>query len=148
MNHTWLSRFMNLAGQASLWSKDPSKQVGAVVVSPNMKTTILGYNGFPSGIEDTSARLLNKEVKNKLSLHAELNAILNAKQDLTGWSLFTIEPPCLHCALVIIQSGISLVCMPALDKQSSWYDQQAEALALFDEANISYILMEVKNHAN
>ena len=42
-------------------------------------------------------------------VHAELNAILNSKNDLRGCSLYVSLFPCNECAKAIIQSGISRI---------------------------------------
>jgi len=52
-NEKWDRRFLELAKLASTWSKDPSTQVGAVVVNWDKQQEFIGYNGFPSGVEDT-----------------------------------------------------------------------------------------------
>lgn len=131
----WDGRFFKLAHEVAEWSKDPAKQVGAVVISPNKREVSYGYNGFPHKLND-DARLANKSTKNALSLHAEVNAVLNAKKDLRGWSLYCSEAICEQCALVIIQAGITKVTMPASMSSSSWFDSCTKAVSLFKEANI------------
>ena len=50
------------------------------------------------------------ETKYAYVVHAELNAILNAKgKDLTGCSIYVALFPCNECAKAIIQSGIKEV---------------------------------------
>jgi deoxycytidylate deaminase len=43
----WDDYFMCLAFLSAQRSKDPSKQVGAVIVGPNKVVLGIGYNGFP-----------------------------------------------------------------------------------------------------
>jgi deoxycytidylate deaminase len=76
----WHKRYLELAKHISTWSKDPSTQVGAVVVTESGREYV-GYNGFPHGIADTEARLTDREKKYKLTIHAEKNALRKAGMD-------------------------------------------------------------------
>lgn len=129
----WDQRFINVAKEVASWSKDPSTKVGAVLVSPCRKKVSWGYNGLPSSIADTDERLLNKELKNKLTVHAELNCILNAT-DTIGWTLYVTKPPCIKCAAAIIQANIEVVVCPELDPNSSWFLDQKEAQKILIES--------------
>ncbi len=77
----WDARFLELARLVSTWSKDPSTQVGAVITRGKFVVS-LGFNGHPKGVTDSPGRLENREVKYRTIIHAEINAILTAKQDL------------------------------------------------------------------
>ena len=53
MNSTkWDNRFIDLAKLVGSWSKDPSTQVGAVIVDQKNRIVSVGYNGFPQKISD------------------------------------------------------------------------------------------------
>jgi len=52
----WDDRFLHLALQIGDWSKDPSSNVVAVIVSPNRTISTVGLNGFPRGVNDTEDR--------------------------------------------------------------------------------------------
>lgn len=106
----WDRRFLNIAREVSLWSKDPSTQVGAVIVSPNRDIVATGYNGFAKGVDDCHEHLNDREIKSLKVVHAETNAIVRSKRDLTGYTLYTYPiQSCPHCAATIIQTGISRV---------------------------------------
>jgi dCMP deaminase len=91
--------------------------VGAIVVKDDRIISI-GYNGMPSGwdndcedavqhSDDTVTLKTKPEV-----LHAETNAIAKlAKSNESGLdaSLFVTHAPCMDCAKLIYQSGISTV---------------------------------------
>jgi dCMP deaminase len=102
---------MKLALKASELSPDNRTKVGACIV--NLETGEIvstGCNIMPNNCEDFTWELgegLNN--KHLYVVHAELNAILNARRDLTGLALFTTLFPCNECAKAIIQSGISHV---------------------------------------
>lgn len=135
----WDQRFLNVANEIASWSKDPSTKVGAVLVSPCKTKVSWGYNGLPRSIADTDERLLNKELKNKLTVHAELNCILNAT-DTIGWTLYVTKPPCIKCAAAIIQAKIATVVCPALDPNSSWFLDQKEAQNILMESRTVIVI--------
>lgn len=128
MVNKWHHRFLGLAWYTSQWSKDPSTKVGAVIVRPDKTICSLGYNGFPRGIEDTPSRYEDRNIKYSLVVHAELNAILNAKEDMKGYSLY-IWPfgSCERCAVHVIQSGIKYVYYP---KEESLHERFKKSHAL------------------
>src|SRR4030067_2638115 len=106
MNNKWDLRFINLAYHISNWSKDPSTKCGAVITHGN-RIVSLGFNGFPAGVLDHDDRLLDRELKYKMVLHAEVNALLFAGTDLSDCTLYVVPmAPCSRCAAQIIQSGI------------------------------------------
>lgn len=138
----WTDRFMALAKEAASWSKDPDCKVGAVIVSTDKRLFTMGYNGFPTGIHDGYS-VMEKERKLELTVHAEVNAIVNARRDLTGWSMYCTKAPCVDCAKAIIQAGIVLVHCPAPEINSSWYNENMRALQLLNAAGIKPIQVQI-----
>ena len=67
----WQRRFFDLARLVATWSKDPSSQVGAVIVDDKKRIVSVGFNGLPMGVEDTDERLNVRELKYELIVHAE-----------------------------------------------------------------------------
>jgi len=104
----WDKRFLDLAKFVSTWSKDPSTQVGCVITRPDKTVASLGFNGFPRGIEDKPEWLNNREEKYKRVIHGEMNAILNAREPLHGYTIYVYPGPisCDRCTVHIIQAGI------------------------------------------
>lgn len=141
----WDKHFLSFAKFVSTVSKDPSKKVGAVLVSPERRVVSTGYNGFARGVIDSPERYNDRETKLRMVLHAEENAISFAKQDLTGHSLFVFPTaPCAHCASVIIQAGIKRVVSGKYPKgmKSNWEKDQALAAELFCEAKVEFLEQE------
>ncbi len=132
----WDKRFMDMAKLVSTWSKDPHCKVGAVVVSHDKRQTAFGYNGLPRNIEDTIEILRDRNRKNKLIVHAELNALLNASFDTKGCKMYVTKFPCCNCAQAIIQAGICSVVSPDIDMLSSWRVNQIDAMYLLQEAHV------------
>jgi dCMP deaminase len=108
---TWDQYFMGMAHLSALRSKDPSTQVGAVIVSPANKVVSIGYNGLPKGCSDDEYPWDREgsalESKYVYVVHAELNAILNAPMSVQGCRIYVSLFPCNECAKAIIQSGIA-----------------------------------------
>jgi dCMP deaminase len=133
-------------------SKDPATQVGSVVVGPDREILSAGFNGFPRGIADTAARWQNRELKLKLVVHAEMNALLAAVRTgvrLKGCTLYLAAtddsglvwggPPCTRCTVEIIQAGISeIVSCPVKAVPSKWHEDLRLARELIEEAGITY----------
>ena len=109
----WDRRFLELARHIAGWSKDPSTKVGCVIVSPDRRVVATGFNGLPAGVEDTTDRLENRALKYPMTVHAEGNALISARRDLTGFRLYATLMPCSDCAAMIIQAGIAEVICPA-----------------------------------
>ena len=114
---SWDEFFMGVAMLAAQRSKDPNTQVGACIVSgegdPGGENVILstGYNGFPIGCSDDDFPWEREGERNDTKypyvVHAELNAILNARgKSLRGARIYVDLFPCNECAKAIIQSGI------------------------------------------
>ena len=109
---SWDEYFMGVALLTAERSKDPNTQVGACIVDPNNRIMSTGYNGFPQGCDDDEFPWAREgtsrtETKYPFVVHAELNAILNARgKNLTGCRIYVDLFPCNECAKAIIQSGI------------------------------------------
>lgn len=132
---SWDHRFLVLAKLVGSWSKDPSTQVGAVIVDEDNRIVSVGYNGFPQKIEDDE-RLHDRDTKYKIIVHGEINAILFANRSLKGCTLYTIPfEPCPRCAGLIIQSGIKRV-VSLVNTIDRWEEDFKITRHLFKEANI------------
>ena len=134
MDAKWVERFINLAAHVAGWSKD-STQVGAVIIRPDRSVASVGFNGLPRAVSDDPARLADRETKLLYTVHAELNAILAAREPLHGCSIVVYPfQPCAACAAAIIQAGISEVICPEVPDASRWADSFHAARTMFHEA--------------
>ncbi|MEW6648389.1 MAG: dCMP deaminase family protein [Pseudomonadota bacterium] len=133
----WDTRFLGLAAHISAWSKDPSSQVGAVITDGN-RIVSLGYNGFAAGVADTTERLVDRNRKLNLTIHAEENALIFAKRDLRGCTVYVTHPPCPRCASKLIQDEIGrVVCItPSEDFLSRWADDLELSYEMYREAGV------------
>lgn len=111
----WDWRFIHRAEAIALWSKDPNKKVGCVLAL-GKRSIAEGYNGFPEGLSDDLSRLKNPFFKDRVILHAEKNAVINAGKfgvATEGATAYVNYHPCASCASVLIQAGIKKVVCPS-----------------------------------
>ncbi|WP_229723876.1 deoxycytidylate deaminase [Chryseobacterium sp.] len=82
------------------------KQVGALIVKDRMIISD-GYNGTPSGFENTCEDAEGKT--HWYVLHAEANAILKlaaSTNSAKGATLYLTLSPCKECSKLVLQAGI------------------------------------------
>lgn len=141
---SWDSYFMALAHLSAKRSKDPSTQVGAVIVNDDKRVVGIGYNGFPQGCADDvfpwgrEGEFLDK--KYAYVVHAELNAILNAQQLVKNCTIYVSLFPCNECAKAIIQSGIKKIVFES-NKYKDTPEVQA-SMRMLDAAKVEYHQLE------
>jgi len=143
----WDKRFMETAEHVSLWSKDPSLKVGAVIVRPDRTIASIGYNGFPRGCDDSPEVYADRATKLSRVVHAELNAILNARGPVDGCTIYIncIGGSCDRCAAHIVQAGITRqVCLPISD-DFRWKESMEAGRMMFDEANVEVVELDFEN---
>ena len=135
---------LKLAAEIAQRSKDPSTKVGAVIWDPkDMRVLSLGYNGFPSAVRDVREIWENRTdntriMKYDLVVHAEMNAIINARCDLRGKHIFTTHMPCPSCAKHIAACGIDVVIWPKDITSKSQSERDMEVCEyIFRSANIT-----------
>lgn len=138
-SRSWDDYFIDFARMAATRSKDPSSQVGAVIVRDrNILST--GYNGFPRGVNDNRPERYERPAKYKWVIHGEENAILNASRNGTAVKGATIYvtpfSPCISCAKAIIQSGIREVVVDALVDNPRWAKEFEEAASILSSARV------------
>ena len=140
MASKWDIRFLELAQHISSWSRDPSRQIGAVAVK-DRQVLATGYNGFPAGIADTDDRYNDRETKYELVVHAEMNCIFNAGKNgmsLKGSTMYVYGlPVCHECAKGIIQTGVERVVIhDRIYNDARWINSFGKTMNLFSEAGI------------
>jgi len=123
MKQKFIEAYMKTAETFAGLSSAKRLQVGAIVVKDDRIISI-GYNGMPSGwnnnceveigrVLDDNDNIIETRLKTKPEvLHAETNAIAKLAKSTEsgdGASMFITHAPCLDCAKLIYQSGISSV---------------------------------------
>lgn len=119
----WDKRFMELCFTIAQWSScyQTNRKIGAIIVK-NKRILTTGYNGAPAGIKSCTERgeCLRRKLdipsgtKHELcyAIHAEQNAIIQAAKlgvSIEGATLYCTHQPCVICAKMIVNSGISSV---------------------------------------
>ncbi len=139
----WDETYMLIAKTIAGRSKDPSSQVGAVIVSEDNRVLSLGYNGAPNGFDDNEFPWAREgeelETKYPYVCHGELNAISNYRGDkksLVGAKIYVTLFPCNECTKLIIQNGIKEV-IYACDKYANTNGVKASKRML-DKCNVTY----------
>lgn len=143
--YKWDFRFLAMAEMVASWSKDPSTKCGSVIVRPDKTVAAVGFNGFPMGCDDSEHLYANRELKYMRVVHAEVNAILSAREPLHGYTIYNhpagYGPSCCNCAAAITQSGIVRV----VHKQDTsefamrWKESAEVGMAMFEEAGVEVI---------
>lgn len=126
MKEKFISAYMEVAKIFANLSTAKRLQVGAIVVKDDRIISI-GYNGMPSGwdncceepavdvvgIAKDGKNIVEPYLKTKPEvLHAESNAIAKlakSPESGEGASIFITHSPCIDCAKLIYQSGITTV---------------------------------------
>ncbi|OGN26055.1 MAG: hypothetical protein A3B17_02600, partial [Candidatus Yanofskybacteria bacterium RIFCSPLOWO2_01_FULL_45_72] len=142
----WDRRFLEIAQKVADWSKDPSTKVGTIIIDRNNRLVSTGYNGFPQGVLDLPERYNDRNAKYSMIIHSELNAIIFAKRDLRGYTLYSYPlQPCDRCAGPIIQTGIKRCVAPPCppDKDTRWQKSFQVAQTMFKEAGVRLDLIEL-----
>jgi len=142
----WDIRFMEMTELVASWSScfKEDRQVGAVIVR-NKRILTTGYNGAPANVRSCKERQecirINQNIKSGTmqemcyAVHAEQNAIIQAARlglTIENATLYCTHQPCVICAKMIINSGITKVVYK--------YGYPDEfSLRLFKEAKVTVI---------
>lgn len=153
MIEKWDKRFLQVAELVASWSKDPSTKCGAVIVRPDKSIVSTGFNGFPKGCRDDDEIYENRELKYARVVHAEQNAIIQANENLHGYTMYTwppgAGPSCDRCSAHIIQAGIKqvvYVCDEKAEMNSRWAEACRRGLDMYKEAQVSVVYYLKEEH--
>jgi dCMP deaminase len=134
---------------AELFSKDPSRKVGALCLHPESLAILSqGYNGFPRGVDEIKPERWEKPMKYRWIEHAERNCIYNACRHGTGLdgtiAVVTMFP-CADCARALIQAGVrTLVTMKPDMSDPRWGSEFQISLEMFQEVGMVMLYVDPK----
>lgn len=135
--------FLRMAKNISELSHCTRAKVGALIVNSDKNIIGYGFNGTPTGFDNTAEILVNGILVTKPeTMHAESNAIAKiAKSTFSsdGSTMYITLSPCYDCAKLIIQSGIKRVVF------SEFY-RNTESLDLLSLAKIEVIYLELEKN--
>ena len=109
LTYEWLDLAQAWADEASSCAK---VKVGAAIITRERDFHCFGANiTIPEGCDGLSCnKILGDGLPHCVStLHAEIDAIIRARRDLTGATIFVTRYPCENCARAIVAAGISEV---------------------------------------
>jgi len=101
--------FIDIAFRVAEMSHDTDTKVGAIIVKDG-NILSMGYNGMPSGMSNECKHPNGSTYKEVI--HAEANAICKLARSngsSEGATLYCTLSPCIECAKLILQSGITRV---------------------------------------
>ena len=146
---SWDEYFMEMAELTSKRSTCLRRKVGAVIVV-DKRIVATGYNGAPKGLphcEEQGGCLREKlgvpsGQRHELcrALHAEQNAIIQAAvmgNSIDGASIFVTHQPCVICAKMIINAGITRIVV-----RNGYPDKLAQEM--LEQADIKVEMLEKK----
>jgi len=133
----WDDYFLIICEAVSSRSHDENTQNGSVIVDQYRRIVSTGYNGFPAGVDDEfwphereakvhipfvdgSKSTMYVVDKYMPMTHAESNAIVSARTDLQGCTIYTPLFPCHECSKLIITAGIKRVVYRVMRENISW----------------------------
>lgn len=116
MNDRMKNFYMSIAEECAKMSRAVRLQVGCVIVKNN-NILSFSWNGMPSGWDNTCETHEGNGADFKLKtkpevLHAEANAVsklARSPESAEGATIFVTHAPCIECAKLIYQSGITTV---------------------------------------
>lgn len=132
----WNTYFMGIAHSVALKSKDPNTKVGAVIVDSGNRIISTGYNGFLPNFPDNEENW-SRPRKYDLVIHAELNAVLYARQPMDGCAVYCTLQPCKDCTKALLASGIKNIFY-----SESRHDKIAEELINNSDAKSKFLRYE------
>ena len=119
----WNEYYIKIAKVISEKSKDPSTKVGCVIVSANNEPISFGYNGFIAKCNEKFMSL-EKPQKDYLEIHAEMNALIFAKRDLKGATVYVTHASCENCLKHLAQAGIKRIVYEKSNTNSKFINQE------------------------
>jgi dCMP deaminase len=123
---SWEEYAMALAEVAALKSKDPYVKVGCCLLRHDNTIASLGYNGFPSGVEEDWS---DRDERRKYVNHSEQNALRFIKPNECYLAAITLLP-CNDCLKSLASYGIKKVIYREV------YDKDDSSLTLANKFGI------------
>ena len=100
---------MNVANECSKRSEDLHKKVGCCILNKDGRILSTGYNGLLPKVNMSKRFWLNRDLRRKYIIHAEINALSRIKIEDEPYILASTLLPCSTCALNIASYGIKKV---------------------------------------
>ena len=124
----WDMYFMGIVQAVSTRADCRRRQVGTVIVDADHRILSTGYNGTIPGrpgclsgacprglLSDEEAKTAPKKdgPDRCIAVHAEVNALLNARQSVKGATAYVNKQPCFDCDNALRAAGIERIVYPS-----------------------------------
>jgi dCMP deaminase len=122
MQKQWIDVWFEVAEVISQRSRCSRAQIGAVIVNGDQRIISTGYNNPARGFQPSDGECLEwcERAQGKTglgsaydgcpSIHAESNALLYVdRSSIQNGTIYITAPPCMQCAKLISNSGLSTV---------------------------------------
>jgi dCMP deaminase len=100
---------INIAKQCAKRSEDLHKKVGCCIMNKEGRVLSTGYNGLLPKVTMDDNFWLDRDLRRKYVIHAEINALSRVKREEEPYILATTLLPCSACASNIVSYGIKKV---------------------------------------
>lgn len=122
-------------------SRDPRRQVAAVIISADGQFLGAGHNRFGAEACETPERW-ESPAKHPWLIHAEEDAIHDAYEHGAWWAMrgatiYCTYHPCDRCANHIVRAGIKRLVCPSVDlRDDTWGEKWRTALAILEGGGV------------
>ena len=100
---------INVAKECAKRSEDLHKKVGCCIMNKEGRILSTGYNGLLPKVNMDNNFWLDRDLRRKYVIHAEINALSRVKREEEPYILATTLLPCSPCASNIASYGIKKV---------------------------------------
>lgn len=100
---------INVAKECAKRSEDLHKKVGCCIMNKEGRILSTGYNGLLPKVNMDHNFWLDRDLRRKYVIHAEINALSRIKREEQPYILATTLLPCSACASNIASYGIKKV---------------------------------------
>jgi len=100
---------INVAKECAKRSEDLHKKVGCCIMNKEGRILSTGYNGLLPKVNMDNNFWLDRDLRRKYVIHAEINALSRIKREEQPYILATTLLPCSPCASNIASYGIKKV---------------------------------------
>ena len=104
----WIPYYIEQAKNIASMSKDPSSKVGCIIVSPDNIPVAQGFNGMVSEC-DESFMSWERPYKYFVVRHAEENAVIFSRRDISGCTAYVTHGPCERCLGMLLQAKVRTI---------------------------------------
>ncbi|HOO74227.1 MAG TPA: deaminase [Tepiditoga sp.] len=154
MENKWDRIYLNMTKELAKGSHCTRLKVAAMIVKDG-RIISTGINGTPKGYKNCDEIFTQEEINNtgyekyfeyhhefseKFEIHAEQNALLflarNGGTGIEGATIYITHSPCIHCAKMIVNSGIKKVIF------NNYYDRNKDAIDFLKELGLTVVHLE------